>query len=102
MPWRRRRVTQVDHTPPVPRRPLLWPWLLLLLLLVGAGIGLAYFLTRDDDNSSSENRVPVVIGLDADIAVDRLRVEGYPADVRRAVNALCGRQGPEPDADWGS
>ena len=87
MPWRRRRVTQVDHTPPVPRRPLLWPWLLLLLLLVGAGIGLAYFLTRDDDNSSSENRVPVVIGLDADIAVDRLRVEGYPADVRRAVNA---------------
>jgi beta-lactam-binding protein with PASTA domain len=88
VPWRRRRVTQVDHTPPVPRRPLLWPWLLLLLLLVGAGIGLAYFLTRDDDNSSSENRVPVVIGLDVDIAVDRLRVEGYPADVRRAVNAF--------------
>ncbi len=87
MPWRRRRVTQVDHTPPVPRRPLLWPWLLLLLLLVGTGIGLAYFLTRDDDNSSSENRVPVVIGLDVDIAVDRLRAEGYPADVRRAVNA---------------
>ena len=87
MPWRRRRVTQVDHTPPVPRRPLLWPWLLLLLLLVGTGIGLAYFLTRDDDNSSSENRVPVVMGLDVDIAVDRLRAEGYPADVRRAVNA---------------
>ena len=87
MPWRRRRVTQVDHTPPVPRRPLLWPWLLLLLLLVGAGIGLAYFLTRDDDESSSANHVPVVIGLDADIAVDRLRAEGYPADVRRAVNA---------------
>ena len=87
MPWRRRRVTQVDHTPPVPRRPLLWPWLLLLLLLVGAGIGLAYFLTRDDDGSSSANHVPVVIGLDADIAVDRLRAEGYPADVRRAVNA---------------
>ena len=102
MPWRRRRVTQVDHTPPVPRRPLLWPWLLLLLLLVGAGIGLAYFLTRDDDESSSANRVPVVIGLDADIAVDRLRAEGYPADVRRAVNAVCSRQGLAPDADWRS
>ena len=87
MPWRRRRVTQVDHTPPVPRRPLLWPWLLLLLLLVGAGIGLAYFLTRDDDNSSSENSVPVVIGLSEELAVDRLRSEGYPADIRRAVNA---------------
>lgn len=92
MPWRRRRVTQVDHTPPPPRRPLLWPWLLLLLLLVATGIGLAYFLTRDDDNSSSENSVPVVIGLDVDIAVERLRAEGYPADVRRAVNAsVAGR-----------
>ncbi len=87
MPWRRRRVTQVDQTPPAPRRPLLWPWLLLLLLLVATGIGLAYFLTRDDDASSSANRVPVVIGLSEAIAVDRLRSEGYPADVRRAVNA---------------
>jgi beta-lactam-binding protein with PASTA domain len=87
VPWRRRRVTQVDHTPPAPRRPLLWPWLLLLLLLVGTGIGLAYFLTRDDDESSSADRVPVVIGLSEALAVDRLRSEGYPADVRRAVNA---------------
>ena len=87
MPWRRRRVTQVDHTPPVPRRPLLWPWLLLLLLLVGTGIGLAYFLTRDDDDSSPANSVPVVIGLSEELAVDRLRADGYPADIRRAVNA---------------
>jgi beta-lactam-binding protein with PASTA domain len=87
VPWRRRRVTQVDQTPPAPRRPLLWPWLLLLLLLVATGIGLAYFLTRDDGASSSANRVPVVIGLSEAIAVDRLRSEGYPADVRRAVNA---------------
>jgi beta-lactam-binding protein with PASTA domain len=86
MPWRRRRVTQVDHTPPVPRRPLLWPWLLLLLLLVGAGIALAYFLTRDDDDSSSANRVPAVVGLRGTDAVEQLRADGYPADVRRAVN----------------
>ena len=86
MPWRRRRVTQVDHTPPPPRRPLLWPWLLLLLLLVATGIGLAYFLTRDDDESSSANRVPAVVGLREADAVERLRADGYPADVRRAVN----------------
>ena len=86
MPWRRRRVTQVDHTPPPPRRPLLWPWLLLLLLLVATGIALAYFLTRDDDDSSSANRVPAVVGLREALAVERLRADGYPADVRRAVN----------------
>jgi len=92
MPWRRRRVTQVDHTPPAPRRPLLWPWLLLLLLLVATGIALAYFLTRDDDNSSSANRVPAVVGLREADAVERLRADGYPADVRRAVNpAQVGR-----------
>ena len=85
MPWRRRRVTQVDQVPP--RRPQLWPWLLLLLLLVGTGIALAYFLTRDDDKSSTANRVPVVVGLSEAVAVDRLRSEGYPADMRRAVNA---------------
>jgi beta-lactam-binding protein with PASTA domain len=85
MPWRRRRVTQVDHTAPPPRRPLLWPWLLLLLLLVATGIALAYFLTRDDD-SSSANRVPAVVGLRGADAVERLRADGYPADVRRAVN----------------
>ena len=86
MRWRRRRVTQVDHTPPPPRRPLIWPWLLLLLLLVGAGIGLAYFLTRDDDESSSADRVPAVVGLREAVAVERLRADGYPADIRRAVN----------------
>ena len=92
MPWRRRRVTQVDHTPPPPRRPLLWPWLLFLLLLVGTGIALAYFLTRDDDNSSSANRVPAVIGLREALAVERLRLNGYPADTRRGVNAsLAGK-----------
>ena len=87
MPWRRRRVTQVDHTAPPPRRPLLWPWLLLLLLLVATGIGLAYFLTREDDESSSADRVPAVVGLREAVAVDRLRSDGYPADTRRAVNA---------------
>ena len=86
MPWRRRRVTQVDHTPPAPRRPLLWPWLLLLLLLVATGIALAYFLTRDDD-SSSTNRVPAVVGLREADAVERLRADGYPADLRRAVDS---------------
>jgi eukaryotic-like serine/threonine-protein kinase len=84
--WRRRRVTQVDQTPPPPRRPLIWPWLLLLLLLVGAGIGLAYFLTRDDDESSSADRIPAVVGLREAEAVERLRADGYPADIRRAVN----------------
>ena len=92
MPWRRRKVTQVDHTAPPPRRPLLWPWLLLLLLLVATGIALAYFLTRDDDNSSSADRVPAVVGLSEADAVERLRADGYPADVRRAVNpAQVGR-----------
>lgn len=86
MRWRRRRVTQVDHTPLSPRRPLIWPWLLLLLLLVGTGIALAYFLTRDDDKSSSANRVPAVVGLREAVAVERLRADGYPADIRRAVN----------------
>ncbi|MBA2569224.1 MAG: PASTA domain-containing protein [Actinobacteria bacterium] len=104
MPWRRRRVTQVDQTPPpppptgryveehvaepppAPRRPLLWPWLLLLLLLVGTGIALAYVLTRDDDNPSSADRVPAVVGLTEAVAVDRLRSEGYPADTRRTVD----------------
>jgi eukaryotic-like serine/threonine-protein kinase len=92
MPWRRRRVTQVDQTAPPPRRPLLWPWLLLLLLLVATGIAAAYFLTRDDDDSSSASRVPAVVGLREAEAVERLRADGYPADVRRAVNpALVGR-----------
>ena len=96
MPWRRRRVTQVDQIPPR-RPPLLWPWLLVLLLLVGTGIALAYVLTRDDDNSSATssseetpspaNVVPLVVGLDQALAVERLRSEGYPADIRRAVNA---------------
>lgn len=85
MRWRRRRVTQVDHTPPPPRRPLIWPWLLLLLLLVGTGIGLAYFLTREDDETSSD-RVPAVVGLREAVAAERLRADGYPADIRRAVN----------------
>ena len=101
MPWRRRRVTQVDQIPP--RRPLLWPWLLVLLLLVGTGIALAYVLTRDDDSSSSTNSsteensspanvVPAVVGLDQALAVDRLRSEGYPADIRGAVNpSLAGK-----------
>lgn len=83
MPWRRRRVTQVDQTPPR-RPPLLWPWLLVLLLLVGTGIALAYVLTRDDDKSA--NDVPTVVGLREAVAVDRLRAEGYPTDIRRAVN----------------
>ena len=92
MPWRRRRVTQVDQTAPPPRRPLLWPWLLLLLLLVATGIAAAYFLTREDDDSSSASRVPAVVGLREAEAVERLRADGYPADVRRAVNpAQVGR-----------
>jgi eukaryotic-like serine/threonine-protein kinase len=94
---RRRRVTEVDQPPPArrveeqvveppPRRPpLLWPWLLLLLLLVGAGIALAYVLTREDDESSTE-RVPTVVGLRAPVAVERLRTAGYPSDVRRRID----------------
>jgi beta-lactam-binding protein with PASTA domain len=93
---RRRRVTEVDQPPPPtarrveeqvveppPRRPpLLWPWLLLLLLLVGAGIALAYVLTREDESSSTE-RVPAVVGFRAPVAVERLRTAGYPSDIRR-------------------
>jgi eukaryotic-like serine/threonine-protein kinase len=73
-----------------PRRPLIWPWLLLLVLLVAAGIALAYFLTQDDE--SSENQVPTVVGVRAADAVERLRANGYPADMRRRVDpALRGR-----------
>jgi eukaryotic-like serine/threonine-protein kinase len=82
-----------------PRRPLIWPWLLLLLLLVGAAIALAYVLTRDDDESS-DNRVPAVVGLRLPDAVERLRASGYPADPRRRVDPS--RRGrvveQEPDA----
>ncbi len=85
MPWRRRRVTQVDHIPSSTQAAAL-ARLLLLLLLVGTGIGLAYFLTRDDDESSSTDRVPAVVGLREAEAVERLRADGYPADIRRAVN----------------
>jgi eukaryotic-like serine/threonine-protein kinase len=86
-----------------PRRPLLWPWLLVLLLLVGTGIGLAYVLTRDDDEQSSENKVPAVVGLRAQDAVERLRASGYPADPRRRVDPT--RRGrvvdQEPEAGTG-
>src|SRR5918999_17132 len=87
MPWRGGRVTGVDEAPPAvpPRRPLLWPWLLLLLLLVAAGIALAYLLTREDDDSEPADRVPAVVGMRAPEAVERLRVAGYPSDVRRRV-----------------
>jgi beta-lactam-binding protein with PASTA domain len=102
MPWRR-RVTRVDEAQPTapPRRPLIWPWLLLLLLLVGAAIALAYVLTRDGDEA--EDRVPTVIGLRTQAAVERLRADGYPADVRRRVDpAQRGRvisQEPDPDSE---
>jgi beta-lactam-binding protein with PASTA domain len=77
----------VEEAPPVPpRRPLLWPWLLLLLLLVGAGIALAYVLTREDDDATATDRVPAVVGLRATEAIERLRVDGYPADLRRRVD----------------
>jgi beta-lactam-binding protein with PASTA domain len=57
-----------------------------LLLLVGAGIALAYFLTREDDEATATDRVPAVVGLRAPEAIERLRVEGYPADLRRRVD----------------
>jgi eukaryotic-like serine/threonine-protein kinase len=78
-----RYVQEEEVVEPPPRRPLLWPWLLLLLLLVGAALALAYFLTRDDD--SDAETVPQVVGLREPVAVDRLRHEGYPSDVRRVV-----------------
>ena len=98
MPWRRRRVTRVDEAPR--RRPLLWPWLLLLLLLVAAGLALAFFLARDDDEQS-EDTVPAVVGLRVDEAVERLRADGYPADLRRRDDpARRGRVvDQDPDAD---
>jgi beta-lactam-binding protein with PASTA domain len=101
VPWRRRRVTRVDEAPPAvpPRRPLLWPWLLLLLLLVGAGIALAYVLTRDDEQ---ENRVPTVIGLRTEDAVERLRADGYPADVRRRVDPTRRGRVVEQEPDGGA
>jgi serine/threonine-protein kinase len=54
------------------------------LLLVGGGLALAYVLSRDDDQA--EDRVPAVVGLRATEAVERLRADGYPADMRRRVD----------------
>jgi eukaryotic-like serine/threonine-protein kinase len=78
------RYVEEEIVAPPPRGPLIWPWLVLLLLLVGTAIAGAYFLTREDD--SPADRVPAVVGMQAANAVERLRAEGYPADIRRRVD----------------
>src|SRR5687768_15575084 len=83
MPWRRRRVVEEQAAPPVPWRPLIWPWLVLLLLLVAGAIAAAYFLTRDDDTTT----VPNVVGQSVAVAVDELGKEGYTADVEARVGS---------------
>jgi eukaryotic-like serine/threonine-protein kinase len=86
-----------------PRRPLIWPWLLLLLLLVAGGLGLAYVLSRDgDDDDTAENRVPLVVGLRAADAVERLRASGYPADPRRRVEPAARGRVVEQEPDAGT
>jgi hypothetical protein len=77
MPWRRRQVTH-EETPPDPRGPVLWPWLLLLLLLVAGLIAAAVLLTGND----SKPRVPDVVGMNTPAAVRDLGQHGYAADVR--------------------
>ena len=60
---------------------MLWPWLLLLLLLVVGGLVAAYFLTRDNGNKKHTKTVaavtvPGVVGLQQNIAVQRLNARG--------------------------
>jgi beta-lactam-binding protein with PASTA domain len=96
MPWRRRRQVTEETAPqpaaryveeevttPPPRRPLIWPWLALLLLLVAAAIAAAVLLTRDDESTP---RVPNVVGISTEAAVQRLGQRGYATDVRTQVS----------------
>ena len=83
MPWRRRRVVEEQAPPPIPRRPLIWPWLVLLLLLVAGAIAASYFLTREDDTST----VPSVVGQSVAEAVDELGTKGYTANVEARVGS---------------
>jgi beta-lactam-binding protein with PASTA domain len=83
MPWRRRRVTE-EQGAPVPRGPVIWPWLLLLLLLVAGGIAAAFLLTRD---SGPTTRVPDVVGRPVAEAVRELGQEGYAADVENRASS---------------
>jgi beta-lactam-binding protein with PASTA domain len=96
MPWRRRRQVTEETAPqpaaryveeevttPPPRRPLIWPWLVLLLLVVAAAIAAAVLLTRDDESTP---RVPNVVGISTEAAVQRLGQRGYATDVRTRVS----------------
>ena len=69
--------------PPVPRRPLIWPWLVLLLLLVAGAIAAAYFLARDDET----RLVLEVVGQSVAVVVDELGTKGYTANVEARVGS---------------
>ena len=55
----------------LPRRPLIWPWLLALLLLVLGGLGALYYFTQEDESS-----VPAVVGLRQERAEAAVRDAG--------------------------
>jgi serine/threonine-protein kinase len=77
------RYVEEEVTTPPPRRPLIWPWLVLLLLLVAGAIAAAILLTRDDESTP---RVPNVVGISTEAAVQRLGQRGYATDVRTRVS----------------
>lgn len=119
MPWRRRRVVEVEEQPvAVARRaPNPWPWLLLLLVLVGFGLaGLWLYLDDRSDKGTktvvvetvapSRVAVPDVLRqsqVDAGNAVEAagLRADTYPVESdepRGTVVAESPAAGQEVDA----
>jgi eukaryotic-like serine/threonine-protein kinase len=71
-----------------PRRRRRWlPWLLVLLLLVAAGVAGWYVYTQIQDELRSANvAVPNVIGIDRDLAVQRLEDAGFEVDITRGAS----------------
>ena len=76
-----------------PRRPMprLWPGLLALLVLVLAGLGVAFYLAQDDDEDGAATtttaaqrvEVPLLVGLQEDRALERLRDAELEGEVER-------------------
>ena len=79
----------------VPRRPLIWPWLLALLLLVLGGLGALYYFTQEDESS-----VPAVVGLRQERAEAAVRDAGLepvtaPQESSKPRGIVLG-QSPDP------
>ena len=94
----RTRVLEQQHVPPEPPEPppepappggrRIWPWLLVALLaLVVVGLLVAYFLTRDDDDSGSTVAVPAVVGFSQAEAERQTRAAGLTPAIRNVLSS---------------